>query len=181
MRRKYLFAGLAGLTLTALTAQLAAQPISHQVTLQATVNSVCTLSGSASFTGNFTSASATASTFQVPVTGANAATATGTVTIGTVMCTGGQIPLSMSRTTYIQNNSTPPSEIKYSAYFVHDGFTENGGGSGTSLNTITKSATATLNVNKTTAAIGINIVTQPTNNLAVGTYSGTLTLNINPT
>lgn len=177
MRNKFLVSSLAIAVLSSSAVQLSADPISHLVTLNANVESACSIAGSASFSGGFQDATNTASTFEVDMNGSSALATEGHLSIGTITCTGGQVPVTISRTQFIKNADDPTMEIPYSVYFkegdtVYD--------DGSSLNGVSPSATTTKTFDKMSATVGIRINTAAISDLAVGDYVSTLNISIDP-
>jgi hypothetical protein len=178
MRKTYSVAGLALLAIAGASEVTRAAPITHNVTLGATVLGACTISGNASVVSGAFAASPTqqSSIFTVGVTGSTASATTGELSIGTISCNSSTIKLTVSAPNGWIKRSSGPGEITYSAYLKDGSSTLNGGNAfissalGTGPKVVTH-AGSSLN-------LGLLISTQQATGLSAGSYSGALEVSV---
>lgn len=177
MRKACSAMALAVLAIANASAVSQAAPITHNVTLGATVLGACSISGSASVvSGPFSSATQQSSTFAVNVTGSTANATSGELTIGTIACNSSAMKLTVSAPNGWIKRSSGVGEITYSAYLKDGSTTLNGG------NPFISSAMGTgpkdVILSAGSVNLGLLINTQLTTGLAAGTYSGTLAVSV---
>lgn len=175
-----LLTAFVGIGVSAFVGAANADIANHVIKFSASVPSSCTLSPSVNKTGGFADDSDIAeSAFTIPVSETTAQATTGALTLGTVSCTGGSIQVTLSADDWIKNkNNTLGGEIQYGASIVVNTQAQ---GSSITIGSSTPGTASTTITNPTSAPeIGVNISTNTTPNLPVGTYEGTLTLSIGP-
>lgn len=165
---------------------ISTSPHVHEIEFQLEVPATCTLDTSSLTTSNagnggFDSSTLSAgeSTFVPLLSGTTAEETTGTLTIGDVSCSSGNVTVTMTPDDWINNGAG--EEIRYQAIFVIGGGYDNT--SYISKDDTTPSVASTTIVNPTTTAaarVGVEITTKQTSGLPSGTYTGSLTINISP-